>query len=317
MSLRSTAFATAVLAFALVFVSAAPARKPPPPPPTPGDKTPPTTPTILRITASSATSISLAWNASTDNSTNWWYCVQTNGAGCFRVDPPRTTFTYPSLAPDRTTTWTVIAIDAAGNRSAPSNSVTYTTPPDTSAPSPAPTLTATSVYPARISVSWSASVDNTNSQVFYGLFVDGSLFSETIGSRAATVLHLSPSTTHEFRVTARDYYGNTAESNVLSITTPAATDTIAPTAPANLTFSSETAPPEAWLNWDQSTDDTDPQSQILYDVYLNGVRNDDGVIGYGSTVTYCRAEGPTEIVLRAVDTSGNVSAPSNQLVLAC
>ena len=39
------------------------------------------------------------------------------------------------------------------------------------------------------------------------------------------------------------------------------------------------APPEAWLDWQQSTDDTDPQSEILYDVYLNGVRNDDGVIG--------------------------------------
>jgi chitinase len=313
MSLRSTAFAASVLAFALVFVSAAPANRPPPPP---GDTTPPTAPTNLRITASSDTSISLAWDPAKGGSTNWWYCVQTDGAGCFRVDPPQTTFTMSNLLPGRTTIWTVIAIDVNGHRSAPSNSVTYTTPPDTTAPSPAPTLTTTSVYPTRISVSWTASVDNT-SQVYYTLFVDGGPYFDTIGSRDVTVLYLSPSTTHELKVTARDRYDNTAQSNLLSVTTPAKTDNVAPTAPTNLRFGPETAPPEAWLNWDQSTDDTDPQSQILYEVYLNGQRFDDGVIGHGSTVTYCRTEGPTEIVLRAVDTSGNVSAPSNQLLFSC
>jgi hypothetical protein len=39
--------------------------------------------------------------------------------------------------------------------------------------------------------------------------------------------------------------------------------------------------------------------------------------GYGSTITYCRAEGSTTIVLRAVDTSGNVSAPSNEIIFNC
>ena len=101
------------------------------------------------------------------------------------------------------------------------------------------------------------------------------------------------------------------------MTTPAVTDTQPPTAPTNLSLSSESAAPEAWLDWNQSTDNADPQSQILYEVYLNGVRNDDGVIGYGSTITYCRVEGPTEIVLRAVDTSGNVSAPSNAIMFSC
>ena len=108
-----------------------------------------------------------------------------------------------------------------------------------------------------------------------------------------------------------------AQSNALSVTTPAASDTQPPTAPTNLSLSSESSAPEAWLDWTQSTDDTDPQSQILYEVYLNGVRNDDGVIGWGSTITYCRVAGPTEIVLRAVDTSGNVSAPSNAILFNC
>ena len=321
MSVRRTALAATVLSLALVAVSAAPAKKPPPPspppPPPPSDSAAPTTPTNLRITASSDTSISLAWDASTDNTTTWWYCVQKDGAGCFRVDPPKTTFTMTKLMPDRTTTWTVYAVDAAGNRSGTSNVVTFTTPPDTTAPSPAPTLSPASVYPTRISVSWTTSVDNLT-QTFYTLLVDGSPFLwDVIGTRSATVFHVAPSSTHTFKVTARDAYGNTAESNVLTVTTPAKTDDVAPTPPTNLSFSSETAPPELWLRWDQSADDTDPQSLILYEVYLNGVFFEDGIVGYDRTVTYCREPGPTDVVLTAVDTSGNESAPSNALHIDC
>ena len=306
MSVRTMALAALVLTLGLVFSGAASAVS--------RDRTPPTTPTNLRITATGPTSISLAWNASTDNSGKFWYIVQGCG-GTIRVDPPQTTFTNSRLAPNRTLSCSVYAVDAAGNRSATSNTVSYTTPPDTTPPSPAPTLTATNVVPTRVSVNWTAAVDNT-SQVWYTLFVNGATHgSDMIGSLGATLLRLSPATTYVFKVTARDAYFNVAESNVVSVTTPAVTDTVPPTAPTNLRLSSESMAPEAWLDWDQSTDNSDPQSQILYDVYLNGVRNDDGIIGYGSTITYCRAPGPTTIVLRAVDTSGNVSAPSNEIHL--
>jgi len=307
MSSRRRALAASALALGLLlYVSPAAAAR---------DRTAPTSPTNLRITATTPTSISLAWNASSDSGT-FWYCVQPGSSGCFRVDPPQT-FTHPKLAPDRTHVFSVYAIDSAGNRSANSNSVSYTTPPDTAPPSPPPALAATAVHPTRISVSWTASVDAT-SQVWYTLFVDGvPRGSDLIGYRGTTILHLEPSSTHTFRVTARDALGNTTESNVLSVTTPAATDSTPPTAPANLRFSSETSPPEAWLDWDQSVDDTDPQSLILYEVYLNGVRTDDGVIGGDETVTFCREPGPTTIVLRAVDTSGNTSPPSNEILFSC
>ena len=314
MSARSSALAASVLVLALVFIAAAPAKRPPPPPP--GDPSAPTTPTDLRITATTPTSISLAWNASTDNSTNWWYCVQRSFSGCFRVNPPQTTFTLGRLAPNQTHSFSVYAIDAAGNRSGNSNVVTYTTPPDTTPPSPPPTLSVTAVYPTRISVEWTASVDNLT-QVYYTLLVDGGPYgAEQIGYRAATVLDLSPATTYEFRVTARDGYGNSTQSDTLSVTTPPVTDTVPPTVPTNLRLSSESAAPEIWLDWDQSTDDTDPQSQILYDVYING-QLDHAAIGYGETVTYCVGEGPNAIVIRAVDTSGNESGPSNEIIFNC
>ena len=99
----------------------------------------------------------------------------------------------------------------------------------------------------------------------------------------------------------------------MSVTTPPVTDTVPPTAPTNLRLSSESAVPEIWLDWDQSTDDTDPQSQIMYDVYLNG-EPEHAAIGYGETIVYCRGEGPNTIAVRAVDTSGNESAFSNEIV---
>jgi hypothetical protein len=197
----------------------------------------------------------------------------------------------------------------------PSNSVTHTTPPDTTPPGPAPVLTAEAVYPTRITVSWTQSVDNVT-QTSYTLFRDGAPITEAFIS-PSTVLYLEPSTAHTFKVTASDSFGNTVESNLLAVTTPPKTDNVAPAAPTNLRFSSETVPPELWLRWDPSTDDTDSQGLILYETYLNGVLVPDGVVGGTNTIAYCRDLGPTTVVLRAVDTSGNRSGPSNELNITC
>jgi chitodextrinase len=315
MSVRRAAVASGLLVLAFTFVSASPARRPP----APGDKQAPTAPTNLRITASSDTSISLAWNASTDNSSNWWYCVQVDGAGCYTVNPPQTTFTRPNLMPNRTTTWTVYAIDAGGNRSGNSNAVTFTTPPDTTAPSPAPTLSAAIVVPTWAHVTWTESKDNIT-QVSYTVVLDGRVVWDSVGYTFFTALHFLPSSTHEFKVIARDFNGNVAESNVLTVTTPPKADDVAPTAPTNVTLGFQSSTGEAWLSWSQSTDDTDPPSRIRYEVYFDGVsHDDDGAIGSGGTIAYCRGAepGPTEIVVRAIDTSGNVSEPSNVVPFDC
>jgi chitodextrinase len=272
----------------------------------------PTSPTNLRITASTATSVSLAWDASTSKSSNWWFCVQRSGSGCIRVDPPRTSLTLTQLIPRTTYSWSVVAVDQNGNRSAPSNTVSYTTPPDTAAPT-APVLSVGPVYPTRITVSWTASVDDT-SQVSYTLLVDGSPgTADQVGYLQATILHLAPSSSHTFQVTVRDASGNASSSNVLSVTTPAATDATPPSAPPNLRLSPESSVPEIWLDWDPATDNSDPQSLLEYQVFLNGTF-DHSEIGAVDSITYCRDGGPNTIAVRAVDTSGNASMFSNEIV---
>jgi chitodextrinase len=307
MFVRNAALATLLLGSALLFTSAAAGA------PAKGGNPP--TPTNLRITATGPTSVSLAWDAAKSGSTNWWYCVQSNGAGCFRVDPSQTTFTHPSLWPGTTYTFTVVTVSSNGQRSAPSNAVTYTTPADTTAPT-APELSTTAVFPTRIHLAWTASVDN-RTQVSYTLFVDGSPYpSGLLGWNSVAIPYLSPSSTHVFKVVARDYFGNSAESNVLTVMTPPAAEGIPPSAPTNLRLSPETSAPEIWLDWDAASDYFDPPGQILYEVFINGalVRT---AIGYTDDIVYCAATGENAIAVRATDTSGNVSPFSNEIVFVC
>jgi chitodextrinase len=257
----------------------------------------------------------LAWDASSDRS-SFYYCVQRNGDGCIRVDPPRTTVSFSQLLPERTHTFSVYAIDVRGNRSANSNTVSFTTPADTRPPSPPPTLSATSVAPTTISLAWTQSVDDI-SQVWTSLFIDGSaVFVDRLGPPTFTLVSLTPSTTYEFQVTVRDASGNVAASNVLAVTTTAVTDMEPPTPPSNLRRSSTGDPLDVLLRWTQSTDDTDPQSAILYRFFFDGVPNG-AVIGVGSAWNTCIELGPTEVFIDAVDTSGNVSAPSNTITIDC
>lgn len=277
------------------------------------DRTAPTTPTDLRITASTSTSVSLAWDASSDTS-SFYYCVQRNGDGCIRVDPPRTTVTFTRLLPDRTHTFSVYAIDGM-NRSANSNTVSLTTPPDTTPPSPAPTISVTSVAPTTISIAWTQAVDDI-SQVWTTVFVNGNpVLVDDLRPPNATFFGLTPATTYEFQVSVRDAYGNSVTGDALAVSTPAVTDNKSPTAPADLK-ASQRHDPEIPLFWTESTDDTDPQETIRYEVVQDGVVQGHAV-GQGHTTIYCLSLGITEIFVRAIDSSGNVSAASNTITSDC
>jgi chitodextrinase len=280
------------------------------------DRTPPTTPTNLRITATTDTTVTLAWNPSTDNSGNFSYRVTERGINEYTVAVPqtRTTTTFTRLWPERTYTYTVYAVDAAGNRSGDSNIVTHTVPADVTPPTPAPQLTVNAFRPARAGFSWTRSVDNV-SQVQYTLYANGIPQVSAFDYTSHTLFYLTPSATYDFQVIARDVSGNAVEGNTVSVTMPSTTDTVPPSAPTDLAGAEITN--EVHMTWTQSTDDRDPQSEILYEFYLNGVLNPDVNFG-GSGLVYCReASGFTTVVARAVDSSGNRSEPSNQIVVQC
>lgn len=228
------------------------------------DRTSPTTPANPRITATTLSSVTLTWDASKPGSGIACYTVLEKSTWThFNVPAPQTGYTRTRLWPNINHAWIVYAVDTTGNRSGDSNTVTYRTPSDVTPPS-TPALSAPFVGPTRVELDWTDSVDDVSS-VTYTVNVDGSPV--RTGLSHAVVQGLSPSTSYAISVTARDSWGNAATSNMLAITTPTADNSSAPTAPGNLR-GFESSGCEAWLSWDTSTDDVDPQSAIRYDAYV-------------------------------------------------
>ncbi len=91
-----------------------------------GDQLAPTVPANLLSTAAAADSVSLAWDASTDNVGVAGYDITVNGAT--GVSATGTSATVGGLSPNTTYRFAVRARDAAGNSSAYGPEITVTTP---------------------------------------------------------------------------------------------------------------------------------------------------------------------------------------------
>jgi fibronectin type 3 domain-containing protein len=269
------------------------------------DRTSPAAPVNLRITATTSSSVSLAWDAGKSGSGISHYTVlEKTRWSHFFVPATETTFNHARLTPNSTYSWVVYAVDRNGKRSADSNTVTYRTPSDTTPPS-TPSLSAPYVGPRLVQLDWTDSVDDVTN-VRYTVNVDGSAVGPV--SESEMVLPLAPSSSYTISVTARDNWGNAATSNTVAVTTPQADNTSPPSAPPNLT-GFEVAGCEGWLSWDASTDDVDPPAVIRYDAYVNG-QFDSSAFGYTSTIVYALENGINRFTIVAVDSSGNESPPS-------
>jgi chitodextrinase len=277
------------------------------------DRTPPTRPTNLRVTGVTSYSVSLAWDPSTDNSGSFSYricCATTSSA---TVSHPTTSYTFTTgVEPGWTHSFRVFAVDAAGNKSGYSNTVTVTVPPDTTAPT-APVLSVTEVGSTHVSLAWTASVED-GPFVWYRIYLNGSPYTSVDGANttSTTLVGLVPATTYTFNVLARDSRNNLSPlSNAVSVTTGAGdpNDTTPPTPPTNLTGSDQGAG-EADLRWTQSTDNVDPQFTIRYEIFVEG-NFDSTVIGVGQTIAYAVVEGFNTFTVVAVDSAGNRSEPAS------
>ena len=278
-----------------------------------GDRKPPTAPSNLRVTSLTSYNLSLAWNPSTDNSGSFSYKVVVGNGSTYTVPQTQTTFNL-FVAPIGTYSVYVYAVDGSGNKSTKSNTVSATPPPDTTAPTP-PVVSLAGVNPTEISLTWSASTDD-GPYLFYQVFVNGSPNVDTRANRFAVVQGLTPKTTYQITVKARDLYGAaapnvSASSNVLTVTTAAvsATDTEPPSAPGNLYgYEVDSGAHEINLFWTQSFDNQIPQASIGYEVYLNGALDDTTCCD--RAVLYATSSGENTYTVVAVDDAGNRSAPA-------
>ena len=188
------------------------------------DVTPPSAPSDLAATAATATRVELSWTAASDDTGVTGYRVYRDGA--VRAAVGQVTSASDAAAPASTYAYTVTALDAAGNESAPSASASATTPADTAAPSVPSNLTATPVG-TRVELRWSASTDDAGI-AGYDVYRDadapvrvGAVTTYSDGS-------VQPATSYAYRVEAIDVGGNrSGPSDAVAVTTGTADPVLA------------------------------------------------------------------------------------------
>ncbi len=301
--LRTTWVAAAILAVLVSFFGTSPALAA-------RDRKPPTRPANLRVTSLTPHKVTLAWDPSTDNSGAFTYRVFVSWGSTTSLPQTQTTYSV-GLVPANTYSFYVYAVDGSGNVSQRSNTLTVTTPPDTTAPS-APAVSLAGVNPTEVSLTWTASSDD-GLHIRYQVLVNGSPSGvETLNGLAAVVHGLTPETTYQISVQASDRYGGNLAppSNVLTVTTPAvsAADTEPPSTPG-CCWGGDVGGLELNIFWGHSFDNQTAQASIMYEVYLNGVL-DHATTG-DRAVVYVTQTGDNTITLIAVDGAGNRSESSS------
>jgi fibronectin type 3 domain-containing protein len=272
---------------------------------TPADTTPPTVPVGLAGTVVSSTEIDLTWTASTDDIGVTGYQVFRSGKR-IATTGPIPAYADTTIASGTTYSYTVKAVDAAGNLSAASAPLSIGTP-DTTPPSQPTRLSATAQGASKVALTWRASTDNVG-VAGYQVYRNGSLLvpPAPITGTSYTDTGLLPSTKYTYWVVAYDLVGNLSVQSTSAAATTTA-DTTAPSAPTGLsgTAASETT---VNLSWTASTDDVGVTG---YRVFRSGAQ----IAAIGAVTTYgdATASAGTSYgyTVKAVDAAGNLSAASN------
>jgi Fibronectin type III domain len=293
--------ATALVLLMVLGASTASARRPP-------------TPQNFRVTARTAYTVTLAWDPAPPNSGDFNY----NLWGAYNVGPtvilPKnaTSYTFTALFPGNTYTFGIFA-KSGGQASAQVTVNGIRLPNDTSPPTTAPIVSIDEVGSNYANLSWIPAHDD-GPHLSTEIYLNGVFYYGVgRGITNATLRFLHPATTYSLTARAVDFGNNAGPfSNPMALVTLPANpnDRTPPTTPANL-YATGTGDgsTETHISWTQSTDDFDAQSNIRYDVYVNGVFQDVLFGSGGESIVYAEF-GENLIEVTATDTAGNASAPA-------
>ncbi|MCX7922711.1 MAG: fibronectin type III domain-containing protein [Clostridia bacterium] len=273
---------------------------------TEADTESPTAPLNLAVAVKRDTSVTLVWEASTDNTGVIGYEIYRNNSKYITVEG--TTFKDEGVYPD-IYVYTVKAIDAYGNSSEASNSITYW-----HKTVPAPTnLTVTSKTDTTVSLAWNPpeGVEGMSRYDIYRLDETTKQSVKMVSTDTAyTDSGLTPNTTYTYRLRTVCIDGSMSPYFGCSITVTTEGDTQRPTAPTGLAAAlvGETS---VRLTWTASTDNAGVKG---YEIYRDGVKlksesstaSTIGSLMPGSTYTF---------MVKAFDEVGNVSEASNVITV--
>jgi chitodextrinase len=236
-----------------------------------GDTTRPSAPANLNATAPGPGRIDLSWQAASDNVGVTGYDVYRDGTLIASIGTA-TSYSDTSVIGGVTYSYTVRAVDAAGNVSDPSNTATATatvSSSDTQRPTAPGNLTATAVSSSRIDLDWQASSDNVG-VTGYKVYRGGALIASIGTTTSYSDTSVAANNTYSYEVRAVDAAGNLSDpSNTATATTPAAatTLTIAPEADARVEESASTTNfGTSYLRADFSTSAANAESYLRFTV---------------------------------------------------
>jgi chitodextrinase len=303
-----SSFAAHIAATALVLImvlgpSTASARRPP-------------TPENFRVTAQTAYTVTVAWDPARNNSGDFnYYLSGAYGVTSAILPKTATSHTFTRLHSANQYWFFIYARDAGGNVSG-QVSVTTRTLQDTTPPSTGPAITVTEVGSNYVSISLTPAQDDCPF-LSYQVSVNGDPYTALSPNLSATVRFLRPETTYSLTARGRDE-GNfwSPFSDPVSVTTlpPNPDDHTPPNTPAYVSaYGFGDGSTEMQIQWAQSTDDFDAQSNIRYDIYLNGVR-EDVRFGSGGPITAYGVFGENTVEVIASDTAGNASPPATTTI---
>jgi large repetitive protein len=268
------------------------------------DTVAPPVPTGLTAVTPTNTKPVLSWVSGGNDATSGFVGYQVLRGTTLLTTTTATTYTDTTLVTSGSQTYTVKAVDAAGNISTASASkaVMY----DTVAPS-APVLTAPTATSTSTTLTWTASTDTGGSTLTrYAVFRDGVLIGAPTPATALTYTDtgaMSPGT-YVYTVYAYDGAGNSSlASNARSVVY----DVTAPTAPTGLAGQTPTSAKPVLL-WTAATD-TGGSGLQRYDVYRGStLAGSTTVTSFTDAAT--TASGTYTYTVRAVDGAGNVGPAS-------
>lgn len=288
---------------------------------------PPSTPTGLKVTNNSPTSVSLSWSASTDTGGPGLggYYIYRNGTLIGYVASSSLTYTDNSVTAGSTYSYTVEAFDNSTPTriaSPASAIVTDTTLKVVVVPPTAPTqVTAKASSSTSVAVSWTASTDGSGPGL-KGYFITRNGVTLNPYLPVQTTSYTDTSATggqsYAYKVQAQDVSGNfSAVSSASStVTTPLPTDTTPPTQPTKLVATTVNAS-QINLSWTASTDDVGVAN---YTVWRSSGTASAIKIATVTTTSYgntnLSASTKYNYYVVAVDAAGNSSKPSTTVSAA-
>jgi chitodextrinase len=275
--------------------------------PVPVDTQPPTSPDGMAFTGTTQSSISLSWNASTDNIAVTGYNVYLNGSKV--ATTANTSYTYTGLNCGTSYTVALEAVDAAGNTSNRAEATGTTSTQacavaDTQPPTVPDGMAWSGTTQTTIGLVWTASSDNVG-VAGYRLYKNGAVAATTT-NLSYTFTGLTCGTSYTIALEAYDAAGNVSNKAMATGTTSTSpcsnADTTPPSAPANLTASasSETS---ISSSWSASSDNVGVAGYNVYD----GATRVASTTATSASITGLLCGTTHTIGVEAYDAAGNVS----------